>query len=442
MGHIQSLHELAHRLQGAVDLPNATKIRMTGAEYDTPYFRNVHQMSQSVQTEREHLDFLDGVRGLAALYVVVHHAIVHLPMPLTLSPTEWLLRKFGGFGHYAVDVFIVLSGYCLMLPVARGKRLELLQFYLRRALRILPAYLLAGALSLALISTLLGTPSGTLWDHSIPVTGFDLLAHLAMIHDWFPSSANKINHVFWSVGVEWKIYFLFPLLLAGRTRLGLPLTAGLAIVTSYVLWLICYWAEILNPGPWGSSFYYLGLFALGMLAAEQGERWASASISRSKDYLLGCFSLLTIGIAVLSYYSDERIPLQVQSLPVGVWAALLLFMLRVRAAPRPICSLFASPAATWLGRMGYSLYLTHAPVLQLVYLYVIGRLTPRPDQVPLMVLLGTPAAILLASVFFRIAEQPFHRLSRHVRKLPMNAVPSTMPPELPAVAQAATRVAR
>src|SRR4051812_4921136 len=65
------------------------------------------------------LAFLDGVRGLAALYVCMHHAycevFVHgtgLPLP------EWVLGhgRVWLFGHEAVDLFIVLSGFCLMLP--------------------------------------------------------------------------------------------------------------------------------------------------------------------------------------------------------------------------------------------------------------------------------------------------------------------------------------
>src|SRR3954462_13179518 len=63
------------------------------------------------------LDFLDGLRGLAALYVVLHHAALEVPGG-SLSPVSGIFRGLLRQGHFAVAVFIVLSGYCLMRPVA------------------------------------------------------------------------------------------------------------------------------------------------------------------------------------------------------------------------------------------------------------------------------------------------------------------------------------
>src|SRR5437660_75394 len=102
---------------------------------------------------RFRLDFLDGIRGLAALYVALFHvsyARQSLPEPAR-HLTDWLQ-----FGHYAVGVFIVLSGYCLMLPVARsadGRLRGGVGSYLRRrAWRILPPYYAALVLALALVA--------------------------------------------------------------------------------------------------------------------------------------------------------------------------------------------------------------------------------------------------------------------------------------------------
>ena len=106
--------------------------------------------------QRAHLDHLDGVRGLAALFVVLHHAWLltadHFPIAAETGLlgllTNWLL-----YGHLAVDVFIVLSGFCLILPVARsGGALAggAAGFYRRRARRILPPYFAALTISVAL----------------------------------------------------------------------------------------------------------------------------------------------------------------------------------------------------------------------------------------------------------------------------------------------------
>src|SRR5438046_15232 len=67
-------------------------------------------------TGKPHLDFLDSIRALAALYVAAGHVYRLLP----LSSRTGKLASCLSLGHFAVSVFIVLSGYCLMLPVVRG----------------------------------------------------------------------------------------------------------------------------------------------------------------------------------------------------------------------------------------------------------------------------------------------------------------------------------
>ena len=99
---------------------------------------------------RRRLAGLDGVRGLAALFVVVNHVFLRAfpGYPVDHAPlwAGWFI-----YGRFAVVVFIVLSGFSLALSPARhGWRLDgISQFALRRARRILPAYWAALAFSLA-----------------------------------------------------------------------------------------------------------------------------------------------------------------------------------------------------------------------------------------------------------------------------------------------------
>jgi peptidoglycan/LPS O-acetylase OafA/YrhL len=370
---------------------------------------------------KPHFDFLDGVRGLAALYVVFHHALINLPATAHPSLVERGLKKLGASGHYAVDVFIVLSGYCLMLPLLReGAALSIGTFLRRRAWRILPAYYLAMLASLLLIGTVLGTPSGTHFDVCLPVTRLDLLYHLVLFHDWSATAAPKINHVLWSVGVEWKIYFLFPVLVMLRNRIGALKTALLASAVGYAAWLLCWRLELLNPGPSGSSFYYLGLFAMGMLAAEIGERRGAHEPSRRR-LELALLAIATLSLAVFTLGSRaEHVLWQGRSLFVGAWAALLLVTLRTQSLPRAMARLFSDRRLVSVGRIGYSVYLVHAPVLELVYLYLVRPVGDSPYRTPLMVALSMAATLLVAPLFYMFAERPFHLRSRRLQ----NSVPA------------------
>ncbi|HEY5959918.1 MAG TPA: acyltransferase [Polyangiaceae bacterium] len=371
------------------------------------------------RSPRKHLDFLDGVRGLAAVYVVLHHAILTVPEPDQSSALEWMIRRAGGLGHYSVDVFIVLSGYCLMLPQLKSDKLDVLQFLKRRALRILPSYYAAGAIALVLIHTLIGTPSGSHWDLTFPVTRRDLVTHLLLIHDWFPDSAAKINHVFWSIGVEWKIYFLFPLLLLLRRRIGAAPMAFFAMLASYALWSVCAAFGILNPGPWGSSFYYIGLFAMGMLAADWAEQGKLPKWLHSRAQIVAAVSSLTVAMLAMASFSHNRIPLQLQSGLVGLWTVTLLIALRSESLPQMARFPFINSASLWLGRQAYSLYLIHAPLLHIVYWYWIRHVESSMWRLLLMITFGMAATLLMLPVFFALAERPFHQLSRRVKARPV-----------------------
>src|SRR4051794_28800194 len=135
------------------------------------------------------LDFLDGLRGLSALYVVLHHASSEV-MGGRLSRLGEAVRGLLRHGHFAVAVFIVLSGYCLMRPVVRDPsgrvRGGLVAFFRRRARRILPSYYAALALCWLLIAIFPGLqrPDRVRWDRALPAFEPGVVAsHLLLVHN-------------------------------------------------------------------------------------------------------------------------------------------------------------------------------------------------------------------------------------------------------------------
>src|SRR5437764_404076 len=155
---------------------------------------------------RQRLAGLDGIRGLAALFVVVNHVFLRAfpGYPVDHAPfwAGWFI-----YGRFAVVVFIVLSGFSLALsPVRHGWQLDgLSRFAQRRARRILPAYWAALAFSLAVAWLVVAQPGAGLPDaRSVVVNG--LLVQNVV-------AAPTPNRAFWSLAVEAQLYVVFPLLL-------------------------------------------------------------------------------------------------------------------------------------------------------------------------------------------------------------------------------------
>ena len=371
----------------------------------------------------QHLGYLDGLRALAALYVVIHHAMLEVwSQSNGLHKWELLAAAPFRYGHFAVGLFIALSGFCLMLPVVRGDgtlRGGTWRFFGRRARRILPPFYAALLVSLILIALLIGRRTGTHWDICLPVTFWSVLVNILMLQDIWPFSRNvpffgmsgSVNHVFWSVAVEWKIYFLFPVLVLVWRRLGPGLTtlaAGLFAVALF---------SVAQGRTWeGLSPQFLVLFVLGMLAATitQGKL-----LPKSWEWRRFPWAVAAVGLALLLAvvnYHWRRVhsgwPVFTQDILAGVAAfALLLAASQERGW---LQRLLSRRPLVWVGTFSYSVYLLHAPLLQVIWQYLLYPLhLGSIATFSLLVCLGTPLIVGLCYLFFLACERPFLNTRPH-----------------------------
>src|SRR3954468_16280766 len=156
---------------------------------------------------KDRMRWLDGVRGAAALFVLLHHVWLSTWPHFPYNAGPWWLG-FLLYGHLAVAVFIVVSGFSLALaPIRHDGQLVggARRFVRRRAWRILPAYWAA-----LIVSTIIFV--GFLQPSIAPGTAARSFAiHAGLVQDVFGSVA--FNGTLWSIAVEWQIYFVFPLIL-------------------------------------------------------------------------------------------------------------------------------------------------------------------------------------------------------------------------------------
>ena len=332
-----------------------------------------------------HLRFLDGLRGVAALYVVIHHSF-QFSYNLAEFPRAFVLLRWG---QAAVAVFIAISGYCLALPVVRSNltlKGGALHFYKKRARRILVPYYTA--LAMGVILGTFTTPAGhRLGFLSVPLIRNALLAHLFLYENWAWAYSFMFNGPLWSVAMEAQIYLLFPLIVLAWRRFGIAWVLGVTFVVSHLLFFL-----LKHLGPAN----YLFLFVLGAWAAKLGlER-------RGLTALKATFFLCVAVFLAFPYMKDVYADLFVG---VGI-SCLMAVCARTNFWVRPLLSL---GLFTWLGSFSYSIYLIHN-VIQHLYLDTALRLRAVPPGRPLflfMCFVLTPVILGLAYVFHLLIERPF-----------------------------------
>jgi len=343
---------------------------------------------------------LDGIRGVAALYVVVHHSwlLSFHGYPANTGPAwlGWLL-----YGRLAVVVFITLSGFSLAVSPAR-KEWQLggvARFARRRAWRILPPYWAALAFSLVIAWAV--TPQL----HSGPPTGTSVVVYGLLLQDVV--AAPVPNGAFWSIAVEAELYLVFPLLLLIRRRAGAA--AVLAAVTAPVV-AVGLLAPSLSTTDrlTGVTLQFAPLFAMGVLAAgvvAAGDRirtlpwhWLAA-LAAAPAVLL----MLLEGSAwtVNHYYWID--------LAVGPGIAMLLVSVAT-GRPAALVWLLATRPVRSLGTFSYSLYLIHVPIVVAISRKLVApHLAPGLPAFWVTLALAVPMSVLTARLFATVFEIPFQR---------------------------------
>src|SRR5438874_4808366 len=206
----------------------ASHIRNSVSETTTPLRLGVDPRF----TDRERQPGLDLLRALAIIVVVIYHAALFgFKLP----------GRVDRFGWVGVDLFFVLSGYLiggqLLAPLTHGSRIKVGQFFARRALRILPAYLVILAIYFLLPSWReYPQMSQPLWKFLLSVQNIGLHGGTAFSHAW-------------SLAVEDQFYLLLPLilLLVHRSSPAALIVPCVIVVGGTILRTLLAW-ENLAPG--------------------------------------------------------------------------------------------------------------------------------------------------------------------------------------------------
>jgi peptidoglycan/LPS O-acetylase OafA/YrhL len=325
---------------------------------------------------------IDGLRAIAVLSVVIFHLGI---------------AGFGG-GYVGVDVFFVISGF-LITSIIQTKldksSFSFTDFYLRRIRRLIPPLVATVAVTVVFAGAIL-TPYDMINFGRSAVAALFSLSNIAFYLEagyWDTASELKPLLHTWSLGVEEQFYLFWPaliVLLAGIRR-KIPFGVSMTVI-SLAGFVLCVWYTNINQS---AAFYLLPFrifeFSLGALAISMSRLGVLSFIAKRTEclYILGL--ALILGSVVL--FDENTV--------FPGWAVLFpalgsMFLLLAGSWPqnRGYISryILQNPISLWVGRVSYSMYLVHWPIIAL-YRYVFGLELKVLDQILLAA--ATLAATLI-----------------------------------------------
>lgn len=345
------------------------------------------------------LPALDGLRGVAALVVVLHHVLMTnralaelylggsvqataLGSVLVASPLRLVWA-----GDAAVAVFFVLSGYVLARPFLNGTGGAWTRYYPRRLVRLyLPVWGVLAATVLVVTVVPRTGQTGNRWidQMAVPMTVHGLVNDATLV------APDAFLSQLWSL--HWEV--LFSLLLP----LYLPAVRGLARFGTFgfvplitVAWISCAAGNL--------SVTYMTEFAFGTLLAALDTQHARSSTGR--------WSNLALATGAVAAMTVRAYPILV----VGAAAAVVVVLRDGR-----VKRLLEGRWAQWLGKVSYSLYLVHLPIILVVA--AIGA------NLVASIVMATALSLATAYGFHRVVEAPSQRLAARIQRTPQKPVTS------------------
>ena len=342
-------------------------------------------------------------------------------------------------GYLGVDVFFVLSGFLITALLVEERdnagRVSLRDFYIRRALRLLPALFLL----LAFCAVYAAAVPEQIENHTF---GRDALGTLFYVANWVQASVGHteirlLSHT-WSLAVEEQFYLVWPIAFVALLRWGRSRAQVLAVVVAgIVASALVRWVLVPAHGPMsvrafegldtrGASGLLVGCLAGLLVGWKLLPTGRGATVAMRVAALVGFVGLAVIFLGhSLSAAAITSRPsrLLVVGLPaVAIFSALLI--VGVVGAPRSVTArLLALPPVAWVGRISYGLYLWHYPIDRILR---PGAHTLGLGHVGLQ-MVRIALAFGVATLSFYVLEQPLLRRKRRF------SPPSGTPRELPGI---------
>ena len=350
------------------------------------------------------LQYLDSLRGIAALYVLFFH--LALVPPFKPVPPEWL-RPVVMFGGSGVTLFFVVSAFSLCMTMPRHEQSGgVLSYYLSRIFRIAPLFYFMIA----------ATYLRDVWEFGVYHSAWKVFMSASFLFNLVPGEQEGFVWASWTIGLEMAFYVVFPLAYARAQGIARKCALLFGALTAHlllprVLAFLGMQSPMLETYQHFSLVEILPVFIIGMIAFDLQRLLASLAHARDVGRALiggGLFGLLGIALGDITPAAPVIGPWHMQ----GVFYAALLLGLS-------LCPLkaFVNGLTQFFGTISYSFYLWHASIIYFsspLYEAIYGLGLPK--TVSFLACGGVTIAITtaLSYVTYRVIELPGMRLGKRV----------------------------
>lgn len=327
-----------------------------------------------------------------------------LPRGSTLTGWERYAFWWAQWGHFGVTVFIVLAGYSLALSTTRDGRLSdgMFGYLRRRAQRTAPPYWIALTLTIVLTVLWLHETTGTHWDLSLQsgpkgwIVDYFLLQEVIPVHD--------ASYTFWSVSVEFHIYLLLPLMLVILRWRGLAAAAVFGVGVGAIGMITAAFIDD-RAGRFWPAYYLMFAAAAAVCLLVRDHPQVARRVPWRVVSGAGAAAL----IAVCAFADPHWVESNYLWLDLcaGIATIGLIVAMHLGTASRTAQAMSWRPLAG-IAAFAYSIYLIHAPLLQIGWLTMVRPLHAAPlVQLLILWVVLCPVIVAISYGFYRVAEKPF-----------------------------------
>jgi len=358
---------------------------------------------------------LTGLRGFAALWVLVYHAWVAAgPRQMFLPWTNVDITAAFSMGWIGVDVFFALSAFLLTLPFVSAaaenrSKPAVRNYFQRRVLRILPAYYVQLALVLIFIGFM---------ENRLALSPAALAAHAVLWLNLGPQPVAPLVGVWWTLPIEFGYYLLLPFLvpmLTPRRTLWLVICA-IAITLAYRYGMYLYAASegysvgqkvvLLEQLPGRLDQFVLGS-AAAVWIAHRPDYGRSLRAGYARSLTLAGLAVVMLMMAVMSWTWQtywDGIPL-LFCFHLIVTIGVIAFIVGACSDQHPDLRILRLRPMAFIGTTSYGIYLWHQLIIQ--WLAKQNWIdTPTPYVLPTLLVVGGALTLMAASLSWRFIEAP------------------------------------